>query len=53
MDKLLCACGEELEEGLLTILWCPKCGTKWKIPEDQKDDKRYYFTIKRSEDTDN
>ena len=44
-----CACGEELEEGFLLILWCPKCEDKWKIPEDDKENPEYYFTLQLME----
>ena len=43
---LKCACGQPLEEGFLGCLWCPVCEDKWKIPEDAKDNPKYYFTLK-------
>jgi len=44
--ELRCACGAPLEEGGFGTLWCPNCEDKWKVPKDQKDNKRYFFSIK-------
>ena len=45
-NKLKCKCGETLEDGVFFILYCPKCGVDWKIPEGQENNKRYFFEIK-------
>lgn len=44
--RLVCQCGETLEEGFMGSLWCPKCENNWKIPKDREQDPKYYFTIK-------
>ena len=46
MEDLKCKCGNILEEGSMGVLWCPKCGVDWKIPDDKKEDQRYYFKLK-------
>lgn len=43
----VCACGKQLEEGFLGVLWCPDCGDDWKEPEGTtpESNPEYYMTI--------
>lgn len=47
MARPICKCGATLEEGFMGILWCPKCGGDWEMPEGVTPETHpeYYMTM--------